>query len=166
MEEIKIVNENDQVIGYKKRGTLDQKDIYRTAALWIENSKGEILLVKRALTKKRSPGLWGPAVAGTIEKDESYESNIIKEMQEELGLSNIFPKKFAKTRVIYPHNHFTQWFLLKIDKEVKDFKINKDEVEEIEWFSREELFNSVKEDSKELIKSLKIFIRKFIMKDE
>jgi isopentenyldiphosphate isomerase len=164
--EMQIVNEKDEIIGYKKRGTLNPEDIYRVSALWIKNSKEKFLLAKRVLTKKRDPGLWGPAVAGTVEKGETYEANIIKESKEELGLTNIHPKKFVKTRVIHPHNHFTQWFLLKLDKEIKDFKIQKDEVAKIKWVSKKELFKLINKDSKELIKSLKLFVKKFIMKNE
>lgn len=60
-----IVNENDEIIGHKARGTLEQLDIYRVSALWIKNSQGDILLAQRKFTKKHDPGKWGPAVAGT-----------------------------------------------------------------------------------------------------
>lgn len=37
-----IVDENDEPIGAKERGTLDDyKDIYRVSALWITNEKGK-----------------------------------------------------------------------------------------------------------------------------
>lgn len=164
--EIPIVNEKDEIINYKERETLSQEDVYRVSALWIENSQGEILLAKRALTKKKDPGLWGPAVAGTNDKGETYESNIIKESEEELKLINISPEKFVKTRVVLPHNHFTQWFFLKLDKPLDFFKIRKEEVAEIKWFPKQELFKLVEENSKELIKSLKLFVKNFIMKNE
>lgn len=47
-----IVDENDQIIGHKFREEIVQTDIYRVAALWITNSKGDILLARRALSKK------------------------------------------------------------------------------------------------------------------
>ena len=159
MEKITVVNEKDGIIGYKERGTLTSKEIYRVSALWIENSKGEVLLARRAYSKKKDPGMWGPAVAGTIDKGETYELNIIKEAEEELGLKNIEPKKLVKQRVRTPHNHFTQWFLLKLNKPLEYFKINKEEVAEIKWFPKGELLGLVKEDSPELIVSLKKFIR-------
>ncbi len=162
MEETTIVNEEDKVIGYKKRGTLLPTDIYRVSALWIENNQGEILLARRAFTKKKDPGLWGPAVAGTVEKGENYESNIIKETEEELGLANVSLKKWIKNRVSSPHNHFTQFFKLKTNMSVKDFKIQEDEVAEIKWFTKKELLELVEKDSHELIPSLKKFIRKFL----
>ena len=73
-----IDNENDEIIGYKNINALNQSDIYRTSALWIKNSKGDIFLAQRAFSKKHSPGKWGPAVAGTIEKGETYYTNIIQ----------------------------------------------------------------------------------------
>lgn len=158
--EIQIVDEEDNVIGHKKRGTLSQKDIYRVAALWIESFDGKkVLLAKRALTKKKDPGLWGPAVAGTIEKGESYESNIIKETQEEIGLANILFKKFIKQRSIFPHNRFVQWFLLRTNKSLKDFKIQKEEVAEIKWFSKEELTQRIIKEPSKFIKSLKSLMK-------
>lgn len=162
-EEVTIVNEKDEIIGSAKRGTLLPEDIYRVSSLWVENEFGEILLAKRALSKNKDPGLWGPAVAGTVDNGETYQENIIRESFEELGLKNTFPKKWVKQRVRKPHNHFTQWFKLKIKKEIS-LKIQKEEVDKIKWFDQDELFGLVKKDSPEMIDSLKIFIREEVMR--
>lgn len=140
---IVIVNENDEIIGSKERGTLNQLDIYRVSALWIQNSNGEILLAQRSFNKKNNPGKWGPAVAGTIDEGESYESNIIKEAEEEIGLKN---QKFQKSFHHFndgEHKHFTQWFFALVDKDIEQFTIQEDEVEKIKWFSKEELLQSL-----------------------
>lgn len=74
-----VVNDSDEVIGHKFRNDIDfVKDIYRVAALWLTNSQGQVLIAQRLLTKDKDPGKWGPAAAGTLEKDETYESNIYK----------------------------------------------------------------------------------------
>ena len=83
-ELITIVNLDDEIIGYKPRSEITSQDVYRVSALWIENSKGEILLAQRGFMKRNNPGKWGPAVAGTIDKGESYEENMYKEAEEEL----------------------------------------------------------------------------------
>jgi len=158
MEKIIIVNEKDEIINCKARDTLTDDDIYRVSALWIENDKAQVLLAKRAFNKKKDPGMWGPAVAGTVDKGETYESNIIKEANEELGLQNIKLNKGPKDRIKRPHNHFTQLFLLKLNKPLEYFKINKEEVAEIRWFDKDELINLAKKDDPTLIKSLKQFI--------
>ena len=48
-----IVDENDKKIGLKMRGDIKQKEIYRVSALWIENSKGDVLLAQRSFNKKK-----------------------------------------------------------------------------------------------------------------
>lgn len=134
-----IVNENDQIIGYKERATLNQEDIYRVSALWIQNSQGDILMAQRSFSKKNYPGNWSNAVDGTNEEGESYESNIIKEAEEEIGLKNFPFQKVKKIRAKGLHNFFGQLFLAVVDKDVKDFKVNKEEIEEIKWFKKEVL---------------------------
>ncbi len=151
---VPIVNEEDEIIEIKSRGDLLDNDIYRVSALWIVNSKGQILLAKRALSKRKDPGMWGPAVAGTVEENESYEVNIIKEAKEEIGIEGHDFKLGPKTRTINPHNHFTQWFTLVIDEPLDYFKIQKEEVDKIKWFTKEELNREMEENPDKFIKSL------------
>jgi isopentenyl-diphosphate delta-isomerase len=138
-EQIIIVDKKDRIIGYKGRESISEDDIYRVSALWLTNSRGEILLAKRALTKKHNPGQWEPAAAGTLEKGETYRSNIIKETYEEISLRITNPKKGKKIRIKALHNHFTQWYTFCIDKDLSEFSIDKSEVAEIEWVKLAEL---------------------------
>ncbi|MDO8661039.1 MAG: NUDIX domain-containing protein, partial [Candidatus Woesearchaeota archaeon] len=103
---IVIVNDNDEIIGYKDRDSIENNELYRVSALQITNSNGEILLARRHRNKKHDPLKWGPAVAGTVEEGETYLENIIKEAEEELGLKNIKPVPTTKTRNEGKHPHF------------------------------------------------------------
>jgi isopentenyldiphosphate isomerase len=143
MSKISIVDENDNIIGSEEFEKVKKESIYRVSALWITNSRGEILLTRRHRTKSHSPFKWQPAVAGTVEEGENYEQNIIKETGEEIGLKNISPKIGPKTRMNEEYNYFVQWFTLNVDKDIKNFKIREDEVEEIKWFSKEELLREL-----------------------
>lgn len=136
---IAIVDEEDTLLGYKERGTETLEDIYRVSALWVTNSKKEILLAKRALTKVKNPGVWGPAVAGTVEEGEDYLINIVKEALEEIGLKNIVPSVAPKKRVKSKYNYFCQWYFLVVDKELNEFVIDEREVTEIRWFTEDDL---------------------------
>jgi isopentenyldiphosphate isomerase len=136
---IPIVNEKDEVICFKERKDVLPTDIYRVSSLWIENSKGKVLLAQRVFTKKHDPGKWGPAVAGTVEEGETYESNIIKEMEEELGLTNINFVKDTKRLTEGHHRFFRQRFIAKIDVEIEELKIQEDEVAAVKWFNMKEL---------------------------
>ncbi len=155
-EKIIIVNEKDEQIGLKERGTLNREDIYRVSALWVTNSKGEILLAQRSFNKKNNPGAWGPAVAGTIAKGETYEENIYKEAKEELGLSSYKFLKGKKLTRIGPerkNNYFTQYFKLVADIDIKNLKIQESEVEQIKWLSKEEI-KKMKENGEKFVDSI------------
>ena len=134
-----VVNEEDEIIGHKERGSLERHDVYRVSSLWITNSIGQILLAQRKFTKKHDPGKWGPAVAGTLEEGETYASNIIKEAEEELGLRDIQPTPRIKQRISDDHEYFVQWYTLVLDRPITSFTIAEDEIEQIRWFTREEL---------------------------
>ncbi len=86
-QKVIIVDENDKIIGYKERNDRNQNDIIRIAGIWIENEKGEVLIAQRSFRKVNNPGKLGPAAAGTLEVGETYESNILKEVEEEIGIS-------------------------------------------------------------------------------
>lgn len=149
-----IVDENDKIIDYKNRNALDKKDVYRVSALWITNPNGEILLARRHRTKIHHPRKWGPAVAGTVEQGETYEENIIKEAEEELGLKNIKPKFIFKEKVDEEYHYFAQLYVLNIDKREDEFKIQEDEVEEVKWFLPEELKKQFQEHPEEFVPSM------------
>ena len=136
---IPIVNEQDEIIGYKDRKDRNKIDITRIIALWLWNEKGEVLLAQRALEKKSNPGFWGPAVSGTVEEGETYESNIIKEAEEEIGLRNLKPILGPKLRRITNHSYFGQWFIATINSSYPLVKQDS-EVDAIKWFTKEELF--------------------------
>lgn len=136
---IVCVNENDEVIGLRVRGEALPDDIYRVSSLWITNPKGEILIAQRSFTKDKDPGKWSGAVAGTVDEGEEYDDNIVKEANEELGLTISIgelrkgPKMFLKGK----NRFFCQWYFLTTD--VSEFKLQEEEVAAYRWISREDL---------------------------
>ena len=157
-----IVNEDDEIINHKNRSELKDGDIYRVSALWITNSRGEILLAKRCRTNHHHhPGKWMPAVAGTVEEGETYEENIIKETEEELGLKNIKPLLGPKTKTDNEFHHFTQWYTLKIDRELSEFKIQEDEVGEIKWFPPDKLKKELLKHPEKFLPTMKKYFELF-----
>lgn len=131
---IPIVDTSDAIIGFKERADIDySKDIFRTASLWITNSRGDILLAQRKFDKKVDPGKWAEAVGGTVEGDDNYEQTVIREAKEELGLNittlTAGPKQFITT----PCSYFVQWFTVVVDEGIDSFVIQDEEVEQIAW---------------------------------
>ncbi|HWQ59946.1 MAG TPA: NUDIX domain-containing protein [Candidatus Fimivivens sp.] len=162
MSRIIIVDAEDAIIGHKERGTLNRDDIYRVSALWITNSKGESLLAQRSFSKKHSPGMWGPAVAGTNDEGESYDANIVKEAEEELGISDVPFIRRGKMRHRGEHEYFLQWYSAVIDEPEWHFIIQEDEVERIKWFSPEELKIAIVGHPEDFISGMEMYIERFV----
>jgi isopentenyldiphosphate isomerase len=53
------------------------------------NTKGELFLQKRAMTKDLLPGKWDTAVGGHLSPGENAETALKREAEEELGIKNI-----------------------------------------------------------------------------
>lgn len=161
---IPIVDENDEIIEYKDEKDRKPNEVSRVSALWVTDMNGNILLAQRSLLKKDSPGVWGPAVAGTVEEGETYELNIIKEAEEEIGLKNFTPILGPKIRRSGSHEYFTQWFTVIADNDYPFVKQD-EEVEEIKWFSKDELASLVKEKPEMFLKGFSKYVDIF-SKDE
>jgi isopentenyldiphosphate isomerase len=143
--DIVIVDSDDNVLGYKPRKTVDyENDIYRSTSLWLENSKGEVLIAKRSQTKDKDPGLWSGAAGGTVDKGETYDTNIYKEVEEEIGLTGVEFKFVAKIWNDVRRKHFIQIYTAVVDKQSQDFKLQIEEVDEVKWISKSELAKEVK----------------------
>jgi isopentenyl-diphosphate Delta-isomerase len=146
-----IVDTQDQQIGAKSRDTLTYDDIYRVSALWVTNSNGDVLLAQRTWGKRHDPGKWGPAAAGTVEVGETYESNVYKEAEEEIGLTGYTfaegPKRFYED----VYRFWTQWYTVIVDKDVKEFVKQDEEVEALAWFPADKLKRELKDQPQKFV---------------
>lgn len=97
-EILDLVDENDQVIG-----TIPRVEFYsveqavnniRVVNAFIKNSRGELWIPKRTLSKKAFPGAYDFSVAGHVSSGETYEEAFFKEASEEINLDmNSVPYK-------------------------------------------------------------------------
>lgn len=161
MRKINIVDKENNLIGTKPKDQIDYlNDIYQSSALWITNSKEEALLAQRKLTKPKDPGLWGPAVEGTVDEGETHESNIYKEAKEEVGLEGF---NFDTGPLQYqnePRRQFIQWYLVKLDFPIDYFVPQESEVEKLEWIDKEKLILDLKNNPDKYVPSLTKIIDK------
>lgn len=154
-KKIIIVDKDDNIVCYKYREDVDYgSDFYRVSCLWLTNSIGEVLIAQRKITKKISPGKWACAVAGTVEEGETYESNIEKEIMEEIGLKNLSLIKGSKQLILGKSKFFAQWYFATIDKPENEFIIEKDEVEKVVWISKHKLMEEVRNNPDNFIGSM------------
>lgn len=148
---IPVVNEQDEIIGYKDRSDRNPEDIIRITSIWITDENGDILMQQRKFNKKNNPGKWSAAVAGTVEEGETYESNAYKEMEEEIGVNDvpltISKKSYLETAV---GKRFLQIYTAQFSKD-KKLTAQEDEVENLKWFTKEELLKELKENPNDFV---------------
>ena len=146
-----IVDENDNLIGAKPRKDVLESDIFRVAGLVLVNKKGEILLAKRAATKKLDPNEWGHAAAGHVQAGETYEESIRRETEEELGikLPCLAPLSKSFHENINPitgklRRRFSQSFIALAELPISAFRPDPTEVSEVRWISLQNLEKELK----------------------
>lgn len=143
MEEILNVYTRDgKLIGTRTREECHSKNpgfYHKPAWTWIYNSNGEILVQKRASSKKTLPNYWDMPCAGHVVAGETSIQGAIREAKEEIGLDI----KEEECKFMFEYIQENCWeigqvFFVKIDKNIEDFILKEDEVSEVKWLSFEE----------------------------
>lgn len=141
-----IVDDNNNIIGYKMKKNMTRSDFYRVSALRIKNSKWQVLLAQRSWDKLHDPWKWWPAVAWTVRKWEDFDEVIVRETEEEIWLKikieDLERKELKKTT--WEYTYFNQRYLLVIDRNIEDFVPAKDELESLKWRDVDVLKNELK----------------------
>ena len=151
-----IVDEKDEVIGHKLKDEFEpENDIYRVSALWLRNSQGQVLMAQRDKHKKNGGELWGPAVAGTLEYDETYEQNIVKEMREEIGLSELSVKEGRK-RLFHDNGrrYFCTYFYGVCDWPEEKFVLERHAVAAVKWVDESWLLNDTRNNPQNYVQGM------------
>lgn len=137
---IPIVNEQDEVIAYKEREETNREDIRRIVSLVVFNQNKEVLIAKRHKDKLIDPNVWGPSVAGTVDEGFDYDETVVKEAEEEIGLTNVAPIFLSK--IYYENEKSRRWcsrYYLVINSDNVELKKQDSEVSELKWISLENL---------------------------
>lgn len=133
MELFIVVDRDDNILGYKTRYEChhDKSLIHRTVGVLIFNSKGQVLLQKRSMTKDMDGGLWGISTAGHVTKGQTYEDAAHRELREELGIdTTITPvAKFLSETA-----DETEMAMLYKGRLEGPFVFNRDETSEVKFF--------------------------------
>jgi isopentenyl-diphosphate delta-isomerase len=86
-EEVILVDEFDNELGFMEKMEAHRKGVlHRAFSVFIFNSKGEILLQKRAKSKYHCGGLWSNTCCSHPRKNESLASATTRRLNEEMGM--------------------------------------------------------------------------------
>lgn len=87
-EQVILVDKNDTPIGKMGKLEVHQKGLlHRAISIFIFNSKGEMLIQKRALHKYHTPGLWSNTACSHPRNNEIVKRAAERRLKEEMGIT-------------------------------------------------------------------------------
>jgi len=163
MEKVILVDENDNELGVMEKMQAHQKALlHRAFSIFIFNTKGELLLQRRALTKYHSPGLWTNTCCSHPRPTEQTIDAAMRRLQEEMGFTCELKLKFNFTYKALLDQGLTEHELdhVYFGNYEGEIKINKEEVAEWKYMSLNEITNDILKKPNDYTVWFKIIINK------
>lgn len=151
----------DEVTGKKTGEIISKKEAHRTGKwhssvhIWIiSEDKKRILLQRRCPDKNLFPNMWDISVGGHVSSGEESLISAKRELSEELGLNpdnyefeyvDVIKEKFVDGDIV--SNEYVTIYKIISDIKIEDMILQKEEVSEARWFSRDEL-DSLRDEDK------------------
>ena len=122
-----------------RRGEPLEEGTYRMVVhVCIFNSKGEMLIQKRADDIVRWPSYWDISVGGGASAGDTSRMAAERETAEELGLSIDFSDRRPVISVNFSDG-FDDFYTIEMDLSPEDLQLQTEEVADARWASREEI---------------------------
>ncbi len=152
MESFDVLNEYGEFTGKIATREECHKNGYWHRAVYavIIDNNGNVLLQKRSTNKKLWPNMWDVTVGGHVDSGEFGRQALIRETKEELGIeiSDEDIKYLVGSTSINEqgdiiNKHYNECYLITKNIDVSNVVIQKEEVSEVKYFSREELIKRI-----------------------
>ena len=122
---------------------------------WIMNDKNEFLIQKRSANKKIYPDKWS-ITGGAVDSGETSLQGAIREVKEEIGID--IDKEKMEFMLSFKRKYgFIEVWLVKQNVNLKDVVLQKEEVAEVKWVTKEKLENMIEND--EVVGTVNIYYR-------
>jgi isopentenyl-diphosphate delta-isomerase len=165
MEEfVVLVNPEDKVLGLMEKQQAHVNGLlHRAFSVFLFNTKGEMLLQKRASEKYHSPLKWTNAVCSHPRIEETYIEGAKRRVKEELGIDVELSEKFD---FIYKADVGSGLWEHELDHVFvgifeDEFHLNKDEVDEVRYISVEDLDKEMHENPENFTEWFKIILEEY-----
>ena len=139
-----IVDDRDQVIGQRPRAEVHRLGLkHRAIHVLVFNSRGEVFLQKRSMSKDTHPGVWDSSSSGHLDTGEDYDACAIRELREEIGLiiekppTRLFKLDACPEtgqEFVWVYKHFSEG----------PFTLHPDEIERGQWFAPDQVSDWIK----------------------
>ena len=150
-EKFDVLNELGEFTGeIATREECHKKGLWHRAVYAFIIDDGKILLQKRSSKKKLWPNMWDVTVGGHVIAGEFGRQALIRETREELGIEiNDEDIKYlvGSTSINKQgdiiNKHYNECYLITKHIDISDVKLQKKEVSEIRYFSKDELLKRI-----------------------
>ena len=144
-----VVNERDEVAGRASRSEVHRRGLlHRAVHVLVFNSRGEIFLQKRSMTKDSHPGAWDSSASGHVDSGEDYDPCAVREVWEEIGLKlNSPPERIMRIEACADTDQEFLW-VYRCESE-GPFTLHPEEIERGDWFAPDEVSRRVTESPQE-----------------
>ena len=148
-----VLNERGHYLNIKETREKCHKEglWHKAVAIFVINSKEEVLLQKRSPNKKMWPNMWDVTAGGHVLAGEFGFQAVIRELKEELGIElNKNDITFIGSAISsnikgdMTDNHFNEYYIVKKDINESTLKLQEDEVTEVKWVSKDEIIKRIK----------------------
>lgn len=159
IEKFDVLNELGEFTGeFATREECHEKGLWHRAVYaFIIDENLNILLQKRSPKKKLWPNKWDVTLGGHVNASEFGRQALIRECKEELGLeiNDDDIKYIVSTTSVYNknnyiNNHYDECYLITKNINIEDLKLQKEEVSDVKFFSKEDLLKRINNNYDEL----------------
>jgi 16S rRNA (adenine1518-N6/adenine1519-N6)-dimethyltransferase len=131
-----VVDARDIVLHSAHRREVHGNNLrHRAVNILLFNTAGELFLQKRSRTKDRHPLVWDSSAAGHVDAGEAYDTTAVRELEEELGVTEVSLERVKKL----PATERTGWEFIWLYSGRHDgpFRLNREEIETGKYFPTE-----------------------------
>lgn len=141
MEKWDVYDKDGNLVGYTKTKNdgWNSEEYHLGASLWIINYEGNLLIQKRAASKRRLPNVWCN-IGGSVVSGESSRQGCVREVEEEIGIKVNGSDLVLLQRVVF-NNTINDDYALIYDLQIENVIIQPEEVSDVKWASINEIKN-------------------------
>lgn len=163
-EKVVLITPEDEIIGLMEKQQAHENGLlHRAFSVFLFNSKGEMLLQKRASQKYHSPNQWTNACCSHPRENETYLQAAQRRLQEELGISCELEEKFHFLYKAEVGKNLWEHELDHVFTGIYEghFSLNEDEVGEIRYITMEDLDKELSENPEHFTEWFKIILKEY-----
>ncbi|HEY2451394.1 MAG TPA: isopentenyl-diphosphate Delta-isomerase [Scandinavium sp.] len=148
-EHVILVNAQGEILGTQEKHAAHSTStpLHLAFSCWLFNSHGEMLLTRRALSKKAWPGVWTNSVCGHPQLKETTEQAIVRRCRYEVGadlhdITSVYPefsyRETDSSGIV--ESEICPVFAARVTNELT---LNREEVMEAKWLRLDNLRKAV-----------------------